>query len=291
MKKILFVINPIAGVTQKFKLPELIRSTLNTQQFDIHIKVTDYAGHAKEITQSAVLQGFDTIVAVGGDGSVNDVASQLVGTNVVLGILPSGSGNGLARKLGLPINPKKALECINAYQTSAIDVGVLNGDYFFSNAGMGFEALIAEKFARIQKRGINSYAKLIAKNYFTYKGNDYLVTTNEGSFETKAFLINISNSGQYGYHVGPTPIYSDLSDGWLELYVMEEFARWRVLYLLILLLMGKIKWARQTQIKRVKKATIQSKQASWTQIDGDAINETNFMDVEIKPKSLRVIVP
>ena len=204
-KKILFIINPIAGVWSKEKLPKLIQEVLDKKLFDIHIAFTEYAGHAKGLTREAVQKDFDIVVAVGGDGSVNEVASQLVGSEVVLGIIPGGSGNGFARKLGIPIVKRKALQVLNALQIRQVDVGRINGQYFFSNAGVGFEAAIVDIFATTSMRGLAEYVRVGAMQYFSYQAQNYHIKTASETIQTQAFQINFSNSGQYGYNVG---IYS-----------------------------------------------------------------------------------
>ena len=145
-KRILFIMNPISGTTSKADVPRLIDKYLDKEGFDYEVKNTDYAGHGVDLTAEAVARGVDIVVAVGGDGTVNEVARSLVHTKTALGILPCGSGNGLARHLMLPMNLRKSIEVINRCEIHDLDYGVVNGHPFFCTCGMGFDADISQKF-------------------------------------------------------------------------------------------------------------------------------------------------
>ena len=142
-----FIINPISGTAKKHGLPKLFEQHINKDQFDWEIKYTQHAGHATDIAANAVKQGVDYVVAVGGDGTVNEIGSALVSASTKLGIIPLGSGNGLARHLGIPLNPKKALEQILTGNTVKIDACDVNGQPFFCTSGVGFDALVSHSFS------------------------------------------------------------------------------------------------------------------------------------------------
>ena len=288
--KILFIINPIAGVWSKEKLPKLIRDTLDSKLFDIQIAFTAHAGHAIELTQNAVKDNVDIVVAVGGDGSVNEVASQLVGTEVILGIIPGGSGNGFARKLGIPIAKRKALKVINQLRTLQVDVGRINGHYFFSNAGVGFEAAVVDTFAKTKMRGLIEYCRTGAMQYFNYEAQDYAIEAGGERYNAQAFQINFSNSGQYGYNIGVTP-ESDLTDGLLEMMVLKDFGKWRVSYMLPMLLVGKAKAIGHVAVKAVAHAKLITDKVTSIQIDGDPCEYADTIEVEVLKQSLHVIIP
>ena len=146
-KKITFILNPISGTHSKDEIPAMIESILDKERFDTEIVFTEYAGHAAEIAEARAEAKTDIVVAVGGDGTVNEVARSLVHTESALGIIPCGSGNGLARHLCIPLNPRKAISIINQCQIESFDYGVINDIPFFCTCGMGFDAFISLKFA------------------------------------------------------------------------------------------------------------------------------------------------
>ena len=290
-KKVAFIINPIAGISNKVKLPELIEHRLDQNKFDIEILETAYAGHAKSLAKSSVLKGYHAVVAIGGDGTVNEVASQLIGTDTILGIVPSGSGNGLARKLGISRSPRKALDVISTYKTQQIDVGIFNNNYFFSNAGVGYEGLMAEKYDATTKGGFWQYVKFFVENYFLYKENKYIIKTAKKTYTSKAFQINFTNSGQYGYNLGPAPLTAELDDGFFELCIVDAFPKLYVFWMTFLMIVQKAHLSRYVHIVKVQNAEIRCDSTMQMQIDGEAGGETNALEVKILPKKLRVIVP
>ncbi len=290
-KKILFIINPIAGIHKKKKIPQLARQLMDSKTYEVHIAHTEYAGHAKLLAKKAVKDAFDVVVAVGGDGSINEVAQQLMNTEVALGIVPGGSGNGFARKLEIPRNRKKALAVLNEAYTIQCDVGMMNDKVFFSNAGLGIEALIVNRFAETRIRGFVSYARWVLHFYATYQAQKYKIQCDGMSFEKKALFINFSNSGQYGYQIGVAPDLSDITDGLLEMIVVQSFSKWRALYLLPMFLMGKAKNTSFVDVIQTDKAWIECEVDADAQIDGDPAGLGKRFEVKILKGALKVIVP
>ena len=174
-KKITFILNPISGTHSKEEIPNLIEQTLDQELYDYTIRFTEYAGHAAEIARECVEKEEDVVVAVGGDGTVNEVARSLVHTQTALAIIPCGSGNGLARHLCLPLDVKKAIGIINSYNVETFDYGVINDLPFFCTCGMGFDAFISLKFAEAGKRGPITYAENVLKEGLNYKPETYEV--------------------------------------------------------------------------------------------------------------------
>ena len=146
-EKILFIINPKSGVQSKKNVPAMVEKYIDRNRYELFVEYTAYAGHATEIAASAVNDGFDVVVAVGGDGTVNEVARALVHTKTALGVIPCGSGNGFARHIGIPVDVRKAIRFINKAETVSIDYGKLNGSPFFCACGVGFDALVSIDFA------------------------------------------------------------------------------------------------------------------------------------------------
>ena len=197
-REITFIVNPISGTHSKDEMPAILESRLDKDLFDASLRFTEYAGHAAEIALDCAEKGQDIVVAVGGDGTVNEVARSLTHTNTALGIIPFGSGNGLARHLCLPMDAKKAVDIINACKIEAFDYGVINNQPFFCTCGMGFDAFISFKFAEAGKRGPITYVENVLKEGLKYKPETYEVTDDTGARKYKAYLIACANASQYG---------------------------------------------------------------------------------------------
>ena len=292
MKRILFIVNPISGVEGKRNLPKLIATYLDSNLYTYEITYTQYRHHAKEITRAAIQRGFDVVVAVGGDGSINEIASELVDTNVHLGIISLGSGNGLARKLGV-FSPRipEAIDILNAFYVQKIDVGVANGKYFFSNAGMGVEADVVADYAKVKRRGLLSYAQLGYTHTFEHKAKEYQITLPDGSsFSRTCFMVNVSNAGQYGYGIGLTP-ESDLSDGLLELTIVRDFkVRLGAAWLAAVTALKHPEWSGLVEVIPLDKCTIRVSEPISTQLDGDPAPPADVLECYLKPQALKVLV-
>lgn len=224
-KNIHFIINPIAGVRSKKNIPELLDTYLNKEKINYSFQYTERAGHGEELAQQAVKNQMDVVVAVGGDGTINEVAKGLVGTTTPLGIIPMGSGNGLARHLGIPLNIIEAIKYINEATELPIDVGYFNGEMFLCTAGVGFDAEIAHEFDVAKGRGLITYAKCVLKKFMGYKEEVYTLSGDDLSMEVKAFSITLANASQYGNGIFISP-ESDISDGLLELCVLKPIPWW-----------------------------------------------------------------
>ena len=199
-KKAIFIINLISGTSDKAAIPELIEQLLDKEKFEYEIAITQYAGHASEIASKAKDENVDLVVAVGGDGTVNEVARAIVHSNTALGIIPCGSGNGLARHLQLPINVKKSIEILNTFEVRDLDYGIINGYPFFCTCGMGFDAFISLKFAEAGKRGPLTYIENVLREGLKYEPETYTVMADDETSLHKAFLISCANASQYAGH-------------------------------------------------------------------------------------------
>ncbi|MDD3079486.1 MAG: YegS/Rv2252/BmrU family lipid kinase [Paludibacter sp.] len=222
MKKIAFIINPISGTVKKESLPNLIREVMDRNHFDVEVAFTEYRGHGSKLARSYVEREFHAVVAVGGDGTVNEIARELIHTPVSLGILPIGSGNGLARHLGISMNQRKALEQINRSESIFIDYGVVNKQPFFCTCGTGFDAYVSMEFAKGQRRGIVSYIEKMITGYFNYKSQNYHIKGKEIDFKTKAFVITFANASQWGNNAYIAP-QASVQDGMLDISIMSNF--------------------------------------------------------------------
>lgn len=220
-KSIHFIINPISGTTRKTDVPRLIKSNLDSEKFDCRLTVTTYAGQAAEIARCAKEQNTDVVVAVGGDGTVNEVARSIVGSQTALGIIPRGSGNGLARHLMLPLDVKGAINVINRCEIHDLDYGLINDKPFFCTCGMGFDAYVSEKFAVAGKRGLATYVEQVFREGMRYKPETYVIEDAQGNKTTyKALLVSCANASQYGNNAYIAP-QASMHDGLLDVIVME----------------------------------------------------------------------
>lgn len=229
---ICFIINPKSG-TGNWKGVESRIADHLSPSFSPTILHTRRAGHATDLAQEAARTN-SIIVAVGGDGLVNETARGVMAAaaeqpkggeqDTCLGIIPTGSGNALARHLGIPMNQRKAIECLNAMHTEHIDIATLNGEPFFAVAGTGFDAEVAEKFALSRTRGFWTYIRLGIAGFFTYSPADYIITANHETVKRKAFLISVANGSQYGNNAFIAPKAS-MQSGRLEVCILKPF-RW-----------------------------------------------------------------
>ena len=221
--QIVFIMNPISGTIKKAGIPSLIEKYLNKNKFEYTIRQTEYAGHATVIAKEASESNADIVVAVGGDGTINEVGRALIQTNTAMAIIPCGSGNGLARHLMIPINIRKAINIINQCEIHNLDYGLINDTPFFCTCGMGFDAFISMKFAEGNKRGPIKYMEHVLKEGLRYKPEIYTVEDETGTTKRyKAYLISCANASQYGNNAYIAP-QASMSDGLMDVIIMEPF--------------------------------------------------------------------
>ena len=301
MKNIAFIINPVSGSKEtqnaKKKLPKLIMQTLDSEQWLPNIAFTEYAGHAVELAHQYARMGFDAVVAVGGDGTVNEVARGIVsgsrftvnGSQTALGILPMGSGNGFARQLNIPIRPQKALEMINHSEPISVDYGLANGKLFVSTCGTGFDALIADHFAGSNKRGFATYFQNILKDVFSYTPQTYHIVGDGLDVTHKAFLITFANANQWGYEALIAPKAS-VQDGKMDIMLMSSHAILGSASLALRLFAGSIDDSHFMDTLRAKEVTLERESAAPFHIDGDPQEMEKNIHIKIVADGLRVLV-
>jgi len=289
-KKILFIINPISGVGRQRTVVKAIRRNLDLSLFEYNISYTKYPHHAIEIAKEAVSNGFHIVVAVGGDGSANEVAQGIIKSNTVMGIIPVGSGNGLARHLKIPFNIAKAIDVINKLKTEKIDTARINGKLFISIAGIGFDALIAEKFALGKRRGFWSYFKKTILEYFKYSPLEYTINIDQKQIKRDALLISFANSSQFGYNASISPTAS-ISDGCVDLCIVNKMSAFRAAILAHKLFLKNIDSSKYIEVFKVTEAFISCKEPASSHIDGDPGERLTEIHINIQPKTLSIIVP
>ena len=221
-KRITFVVNPISGTHGKEFILRLIEKELNHSIYDYSIRKTEYAGHASEIAAHAAAEHTDIVVAIGGDGTINEIGRALIHTNTAMGIIPCGSGNGLARHLHIPMEPKGAINVLNAGNVKTIDYGIIDNHPFFCTCGVGFDAFVSLKFADSGKRGLLTYLENTLHESLTYEPETYEIENSTGTVRYKAFLIACANASQYGNNAYIAP-QASLTDGMMDITVLEPF--------------------------------------------------------------------
>jgi YegS/Rv2252/BmrU family lipid kinase len=221
-EKIAFIINPKAGKKSKANIEELVEKNLRADLWKPKFFYTRYSGHAKELVYECIERGYQTIVAAGGDGTVNEVATSVFKTGVTLGIVPIGSGNGLARSLGIPLQKDDAINLLNFKNTREIDVGAINKHYFFCTCGTGFDARIGHRFSKSKARGFISYIKTTILEYNKYRPKKYKLKIDNRKITQKAFLITIANAGQYGNNAYIAP-EAEIDDGSFDITILKPF--------------------------------------------------------------------
>ena len=293
MKNIAFIINPISGAKEtqnaKRKLPKLIMQTLDMEQWLPNIVFTEYAGHATELAHQYARMGFDAVVAVGGDGTVNEVARGLKDTKTALGILPMGSGNGFARHLNIPIRPQKALEMINHSEPINVDYGLANGRLFVSTCGTGFDAVVADNFAGSNKRGFMTYLQNTLKVAFSYQPQTYHIVGDGLDVTHKAFLITFANANQWGYEAMIAPKAS-VQDGKMDIMLMSSHAILGSASLALRLFTGSIDNSYFMDTIRAKEITLEREEVAPFHIDGDPVEMDKNIHIKIVADGLKVLV-
>ena len=287
-KKIVFIINPISGTHSKEEIPDLIEKRLDHELNDYEIQLTGYAGHATEIARGCVERQVDIVVAVGGDGTVNEVARSLTHSQTALGIMPCGSGNGLARHLCIPMDLKRALDIINASHIEAFDYGVINDLPFFCTCGMGFDAFISLKFAESGKRGPITYVENVLKEGLKYKPETYEVESDDGKHRYKAFLIACANASQYGNNAYIAP-GATMKDGEMDVIIMEPFDALEAPQIAADLFMKTLGNNSKIKTFRTKQLTIHRKAPGAIHYDGDPLMTDNDIDVHMEHMGIRIV--
>ena len=287
-KKIVFIMNPISGTSDKKDIPYLIEELLDKEQFDYSIRETEYAGHAYEIAKESKEQGIDIVVAVGGDGTVNEVGRALVHSNTALGIIPTGSGNGLARHLLIPMKIKWAIQVINDCEITDLDYGIINEHPFFCTCGVGFDAFISEKFAEAGKRGPITYLENILKEGLKYKPETYEIEAENGTIKKKAFLISCANASQYGNNAYIAP-QASMSDGMIDVIIMEPFDALEASQISIEMFNKTLDKNNKIKTFRSKEIKIYRKAPGVIHYDGDPVETGKEIVVTLKEKGIKIL--
>ena len=291
MKKILFIVNPISGTSNKSRILKQIDKLLDKSLYSYEVVKTEHAGHAENIARDAVEKGIDIVCAIGGDGTVNEVARGIINTNTALAIIPCGSGNGLARHLHIPMDATRAIKLINSAVVHKIDYGMVNSHPFFCTCGIGLDAFISQKFAESGKRGLTTYIENALKTVLRYQPETYdLEVENESSehYSYKAVLIACANACQWGNNAYIAPKAS-VHDGLLDVIIVEPFTKLEAANMAVQLMRGSLDRHSKIRTLRCKRVLIKRPEEGALHFDGDPMIESANVEVSIVKDGLKCV--
>lgn len=289
-EKICLIINPISGTESKKNIPEEVAAAFDQRKFDIFIRITGYPDHATEIAREAAKENYKYVLVAGGDGTVNEVAKSLVHTDTTLGIIPSGSGNGLARELGIPLDTEKAINIILQAHTRTIDYGIANGHIFFCTCGFGFDAFVSDRFAEGKKRGPLGYVRNILESVVDFRSEEYEITSDEGTITERAFILTCANASQYGNdaHIAPG---ASMDDGMMNVSILKPLNAIEIPQTTLQLFTNNIdKNSKMTSLV-TRNLLIKRSHSGVMHVDGEPVSTDNEIKVETIHQGLRILAP
>ena len=289
-RKVLFVYNPISGSRRLIPVLPIIEKFTNRDLYDYSIASTNHKGHATELAREYALKGYDAVIAVGGDGTVNEVGCGLIGTDTALGIIPCGSGNGLARHLGVSMDPFKAVKWLDKSVYTTIDYGTINDHPFFCTCGVGFDATVSERFSNAGSRGMLTYLESILKEIATYNNQLYKLSFDDSSETFECFIVTCANAGQWGNNAYIAPTAS-LQDGLLDVVVIHPFTPIDAQLLAFQLFNKLLDKNDNVTIRKASRLTITRENEGPAHYDGDPIQLGREIRIELIPHGLKVLIP
>ncbi len=289
-KRIMFIVNPKAGTNMQRHIRNSVDKYLNHKRFEYGFSFTERSQHAMELAEQAIADGFEIIVAVGGDGSINEVASAVMGTDASLAIVPAGSGNGLAMHLGYGRGVDEAIKKINTAEEQVIDVGLMNGKPFFNIAGIGFDGLVSNLMKGSNWRGFIPYFLNSVKAGLQYTPRECRIETDDRVLTEKCFIISIANGPMWGYNFQIAPD-ARLDDGLFEVVLLKDAPKWQYFAAVPATLTGKIYDADFVEHITTSRVKIISEGENYIHLDGEGTILTGELEFEIKPKALKILVP
>lgn len=289
-RQIVFIVNPKAGTNLQRHIRQSVDRHLDHRMFTYGIWHTEHAGHAAELALKAREEGYDIVVAVGGDGSINEVASVLMHTDTVLGIIPAGSGNGLAMHLGYGRDMDKAVRKLNTARVQTIDCGKLNGRPFINLAGIGFDGFVAKQMKGSNWRGFLPYFLHSVKAGLTFIPHTCTIETEDRTVTEKCFVVTVANGPMYGYNfqIAPDAL---LDDGLFSVVIFRDVPRWQYFAALPASLSGKLYDAGFVEHFTASRVKISCEDRTFVHVDGESVETSGDLEFEIIPKALKVLVP
>jgi YegS/Rv2252/BmrU family lipid kinase len=289
-RKIVFLYNPISGSRRLIPVVPIIERFVNTDLYDFSVVSTEYKGHATELAREYAAQGYDAVIAVGGDGTVNETGCGLIGTDTALGIIPCGSGNGLARHLGIPMDPYKAVKWLDKSIFAEIDYGIIENQPFFCTCGVGFDAKVSDSFSKSASRGVLTYLESIMKEIATYHNETYKLSFDDSSETFEAFFITCANADQWGNNAYVAPTAS-LQDGLLDVIAAHPFSVVDAPLIAFQLFNKQIDRNPNVSVRKCREVTITRSQEGPAHYDGEPVTLGREIHIELKQGGLKVLIP
>lgn len=289
-KQIRYIINPRSGAKGKAFLPAMIEQFTDKNEIDFEICFTEAPKHATVLARQAAEMKYDIVVAVGGDGSVNETAKGLLGSDTALGIVPTGSGNGMARHLKIPLHHPDSIRVVNQSHRARIDSATVNSEFCLGTFGIGFDAHIAHLFSMSTTRGYSTYVKLVLSEFYKYKPKTYRLDVDGQSFSKECFLLTFANSSQFGNNAVIAP-FADISDGILEISMMRKFPLYSAPHLIYRLMHNTIHQSRYFERSIGKIIKVKNPGSLQGHIDGEPVTFQEDVTIAIVPASISVIIP
>lgn len=288
-KRMRVIVNPISGIGKQKRIESVLKSNLNHDIFDYEVKYTEYIHHGTELAREGADKGLDIVVAVGGDGSVNDVICGLQNTDTRLGIIPCGSGNGLARCMQIPLIPALATKVLNYYYELDIDTISINDQHIVASiAGVGFDAFIARLMKMAKTRGFAAYMNLIFREYSSYQCKDYHMVIDGKEIDRNAWFITFANSNQFGYNFAVAP-QAKLNDGLIDISIVDKIPLEHIPITGPLVYANHFELSQHVEMFKAHDVWVYGNVDKWVNIDGEGENcgtELHFVNHQ---KSLKVI--
>ena len=289
-EKICLIINPVSGTESKKNIPEDVAAAIDQKKYDLMIRVTGYPEHATEMALEAANMNYRYVIAAGGDGTVNEIARALVNTDITLGILPLGSGNGLARDLGIPMDTEKALDIILRGHTRTIDYGIADNHIFFCTCGFGFDAFVSDRFAEEKKRGPLGYVRNVLESVVDFRAEEYEITSDEGTITEKAFILTCANASQYGNDAFIAPGAS-MDDGKMNVSILKPLHALEIPQTTLQLFTKNIDKNSKMISLLTRNLHIKRSRPGVMHIDGDPVMTGTEVNVRMIHKGLNVFAP
>jgi diacylglycerol kinase (ATP) len=288
--KVLFIVNPISGKGKGKQIVNMLEKKIDKSKIDYEVVYTEKSKHATELSKNAVERGFDIVTAIGGDGSMHETALGLIGSNTALAIIPTGSGNGLARHLNIPMNVNKAIETINKGNKIVIDTLQIGKRLGVGIAGIGFDGYVSELFSKFGKRGLITYAKIIIKEYSGYKPKSITLLIDNKEYTFNPLLISFANSSQFGNNATIAPM-ANVQDNILDVCVLNKLSIFQSIAFAVKLFNKKTASSKFLQIIPCNSLKVLNNDCKFMHIDGEPKKAEQVFDISINPLSLNVIVP
>lgn len=283
-----FIVNPIAGSSRGIEIDSALAKLVDRRLFEFEIKLTGSPGHGETLAREAAAEGFDVVVAVGGDGTVNEVARGLLGQKAAaLGIVPRGSGNGLARHLGISLRLDRAIASLMRPRIQCIDVGYINGRPFFCTAGLGFDAHVSRHFADEPKRGLATYIAVTLGRYRGYRSTPIEIELNGQVISTDCYVLAFANAAQYGNNAYIAPL-ADVQDGLLDICLIDALPLRRALRVSYALATGDLPTSGAAEFHTSRDVRVRSLRPIEFHVDGDYVGEACDYEVRLSPLALKV---